>query len=300
MNDVIIPGDVEISSGNPAVDFLRRACALFYRAQQIGDEIVKCPFCGENTPELWRHFMAVTSWTGDVLQVPTFSITMEPADERFYNAEVSIAWMVCPSETCKEIIVRITRELSRTRDALFTPGFKFKEQWLAVPRKPFPRPIDPIVGDPYRNDYFEASAILADSPRMSATLSRRILADLLEKYAGRSEYLLATRIDNFIDDPRYPSNIKDNLHYLREIGDFAAHTQKDKQTDEIINASPEEAEWTLDVIDSLFEYFIVAPERDRIRREGIDKKNERAGRKPIKGRNAGEAAKSNAKDKNGA
>jgi hypothetical protein len=94
---------------------------------------------------------------------------------------------------------------------------------------------------------------------------------------------------------------KDNLHYLREIGDFAAHTQKDKKTNEIINASPEEAEWTLTVIDSLFEYFIVAPEKDRIRREGVDEKAAKAGRKPIKPRNADKAAKSKAdtKDENG-
>ena len=116
---------------------------------------------------------------------------------------------------------------------------------------------------------------------MSAVLSRRILADLLENYAGRTEYNLATRIKKFIEDPQYPSYLKQNLEHLREIGDFAAHAQKDLKTSEILDVGPEEAEWTLDVIDSLFDYFIVAPEKDKTRRANFEKKMVAAGRKPI-------------------
>jgi uncharacterized protein DUF4145 len=238
---------------------------------------VKCPFCGENTPELWQHFVAVTNWKGEVLQAPVFSVTMEPADERFYNAEIWINWMVCPNESCKEIIVRIRRELSPYRDKLFRPGFKFDEKWIAVPRKPFPRPIDPLVGDPYRRDYMEASLILDDSPRMSSVLSRRILQDLLEQFAGRTEYKLEDRIDNFIADTKYPSSIKDNLHHLRDIANFSAHTKTNKATGEIIEVDRDEAEWTLEVVDGLFDYFIVAPERDKQRRTNWDAKRGQTG-----------------------
>ncbi|MGH8012808.1 MAG: DUF4145 domain-containing protein [Candidatus Binataceae bacterium] len=107
---------------------------------------------------------------------------------------------------------------------------------------------------------------------MSGILSRRILSDLLRKYAGRAEYKLEDQINKFIDDAAYPSNVKDNLHYLREIGNFAAHTKANKVTGEIIEVGVEEAEWALDVIDGLFDYFIVGPERNRLRRVKWDQK----------------------------
>ena len=69
---------------------------------------------------------------------------------------------------------------------------------------------------------------------------------------------------------------------LREIGDFGGHTQKDQTTGEIIEITAKEAEWTLTVIDGLFDYFIVGPARDKQRRAEFDKKIEKAGRRSIK------------------
>jgi len=116
---------------------------------------------------------------------------------------------------------------------------------------------------------------------MSAVLSRRILADLLKQYAGLNDYNLAGRIDKFIADRQHPSRLRDNLHYLREMGDFGAHTMEDDQG-HIVNVEREEAEWTLQMVEDLFDYFIVAPEKDKALRESFDKKLEQAGRKPIK------------------
>jgi hypothetical protein len=132
-----------------------------------------------------------------------------------------------------------------------------------------------------KRDYQEASLILNDSPRMSAVLSRRVLSDLLKDYAGYDEYTLAKQIDKFIADPHHPSNAKDNLHYLREMGDFGAHTKTDAATGEIIEVTRDEAEWTLDVVDGLFDYFIIRPTRDAARRVEMDEKLKKAGRKPI-------------------
>ncbi|MGD0456496.1 MAG: hypothetical protein ABSC21_01975 [Terriglobia bacterium] len=50
---------------------------------------------------------------------------------------------------------------------------------------------------------------------------------------------------------------------------------------QIINVGREEADWTLKVVTDLFDYFIVAPERDKVLREAIDKKLAQAGRKPV-------------------
>jgi hypothetical protein len=70
---------------NPALDFLYEACALFHTATRFGDGIVKCPFCGENTPELWQHFLAYTDWKGQALGKPVIALSMAPGDERFFQ-----------------------------------------------------------------------------------------------------------------------------------------------------------------------------------------------------------------------
>jgi hypothetical protein len=60
----------------------------------------------------------------------------------------------------------------------------------------------------------------------------------------------------------------------------STHTQTDDQA-EIINVTREEAEWTLDVVDRLFDYFIVAPAKDKALHETWDEKLKATGRKPI-------------------
>ncbi len=97
---------------------------------------------------------------------------------------------------------------------------------------------------------------------MSAVMSRRILADLLERYADQTQFRLPERIDSVRADTSYPTAIRKRLHYLREIADFGAHTQTDG-TAEVVNVTEAEAEWTLDVVDALFDYFIVGPTDSR-------------------------------------
>jgi hypothetical protein len=161
------------------------------------------------------------------------------------------------------------------------------ETWIALPKRPATPPVHPLVTDPFKKDYLEAWTILEDSPRMSAVLSRRLLADLLEKYASLSQNSLPQRIDEFIGDTRHPLWLRENLHYLREVGNFDAHTQQDKTPTQpiaepvIINVDKAEAEWTLKIIDDLFEYFIVAPQKDKEMRKAIDKKLADASRKAI-------------------
>ena len=98
---------------------------------------------------------------------------------------------------------------------------------------------------------------------------------------GLSEYNLEERIDEFNKDTKHPIGLRENLHRLREAGNLSVHTNKDDQL-VIIDVDREEAEWTLDVIDRLFDYFIVTPASDAKFRKAIDEKVNKAGRKPIK------------------
>jgi hypothetical protein len=153
------------------------------------------------------------------------------------------------------------------------------QTWTVRPRFGV-RSIEREVPEPYRTDYLEAAALLDVSARMSAVLSRRLLYDLLAQYAGIAEYTLKGSIDAFVADTAHPRKIRENLHLLREMGDFGAHTQKNDQS-EIVNVSREEAEWTLNVIDRLFDYFVVSPTKDKALHDAWDEKLQATGRKPI-------------------
>jgi hypothetical protein len=201
-----------------------------------------------------------------------------------------LEWMQCPNQNpkCEGIIVRATKYeydpgyREPGKSVQFTQAPHENEQvWIAVPQRRAVRPIDPLLPDAFADPFREAWLIRDDSPGMSAVLSRRVLADLLEQYAGCTGYTVKEQIDKFIADAQHPSHVKENLHYLREMADFAAHTKKDLTTGEILKTTSEEATWTLDVVESLFHYFIIGPAKDAARRAEMAKKMQQAGRKPI-------------------
>lgn len=242
-----------------------------------------CPFCRHAIAATWQQFVANTNHLG--MPNTPFQAQLHTAVSRggARNAvSVTAYWLQC--QNCQEIVIQIART-----EANQSPP---TETWVALPRRPNLPTLNSLIADPFRKDYLEAWAILEDSPRMSAVLSRRLLADLLEKYSNLKQFSLASRIDAFIADTRHPLWLRQNLHYLREAGDFGAHKQEDKTASSaatsqattepiILDVSKDEAQWTLDVIGDLFEYFIVAPEKDKEMRTAIDKKIAAANRKPI-------------------
>lgn len=270
---------------NPAFDCLRRACALFPRADGT-TETMKCPICDHDMPPRWQNFYAVTGEDGKQLKEPQSRITawlpsqtLETGDIVQWAKTVIVRWMVCSNDDCRQILILIGDSLHPPTD-IPTHDNAFR-RWYGLP--PFrTRKIDPTVPDPFKSDYQEAASILKFSPRMSAVLGRKVLADLLEQYGHVPRSIkLSKMIDDFIKQPGHPSHVTDNLHYLREIADFSAHTQKD-ELGNIVSVEPEEAEWTLETLDTLFDYFILGPEKDKARRANFDKKVAAAGRKPIK------------------
>ena len=88
-------------------------------------------------------------------------------------------------------------------------------------------------------------------------------------------------IEAFEKQGGHPSHVTGDLDTCVRLQIFQAHTQKD-ELGNIVDVEPGEAEWTLEVVDTLFDYFIVGPEKDKERRAKFDKKIEAAGRKPIK------------------
>jgi len=192
-------------------------------------------------------------------------------------------WMQCPNRNCQQLLVHVDRRIydahGRGRPGQVTD--LLEEETLAFPKRRPTRVIDTLVPEALAKPFKEASLILDISPGMSAVLSRKLLADLLEQYAGCTGYSVKEQIDKFIADAQHPSHVKENLHYLREMADFAAHTKKDLTTGDILSTTTDEASWTLDVVETLFEHFIVGPAKDAKRRADMAAKMQQAGRKPI-------------------
>lgn len=194
-----------------------------------------------------------------------------------HGTSYSLDWMRCGNEDCKQLVIRMH---------VFTQGgymrSETRETWFALPRfSSTALPVDPLVPDRYRKDFLEAAAILDLSPRMSAVLARSILADLLAQYAGHKEVNLQDRIDSFNKNTSHPRALRENLHHFRVVANFGAHTTTSDQG-EVIPVEHDEAEWTLDLVERLFDHLIVTPAKDRKQRDVVAAKLKAAGRKPIK------------------
>lgn len=141
--------------------------------------------------------------------------------------------------------------------------------------------IPPEVPDEFREDYREASLILRDSPKASAALGRRCLQHILRDKAGVQPGNLYDEIQEVIDGGTVPSVIANALHSVREIGNFSAHLTKSKNTGEIVDVDEGEAEWCLDVIASLFDFYFVLPETVKKRVNAVNVKLAEAGKREI-------------------
>jgi len=153
---------------------------------------------------------------------------------------------------------------------------------LARPRSVL-RPLPPSeVPEEFAADYREASAVLSDSPKASAALSRRCLQHLIREKAGIKRQDLAKEIDELITSKTLPSHLSEAIDAIRNIGNFAAHPIKATATGEVLPVEPGEAEWTLDVLDGLFDFYFVQPALLQGKRNALNAKLASANKPPVK------------------
>jgi len=190
-----------------------------------------------------------------------------------WNYYWSIHTFTCPA--CHKPIVYL--EYQKNFGASLNNGMTF----MVFPRGAKRPPSPPEVPEAVAQDFNEACLVFDDSPQASAALSRRCLQLLLaEREVSKSDNL-STAIDDALAC-HLPSHIADNLDAIRNIGNFAAHPQKSKNSGEILPVEPHEAEWNLDVLEMLFDFYYVQPAKSSARREALNKKLEEAGKKPMK------------------
>ncbi len=144
------------------------------------------------------------------------------------------------------------------------------------------RVSEPEVPNRYRKDFSEASQVLSLSPKASAALSRRMLQDILREHFKIQKSSLALEIEEFIHLKDIPSYLTDAVDAVRNIGNFAAHPLKNNNTGEVVDVEPGEADWLLDVIESLFDFVFVQPKRLEERKNQLNQKLKNYGKPPMK------------------
>lgn len=143
------------------------------------------------------------------------------------------------------------------------------------------RPCPSDALDPYRQDFKEACDVLPLSAKASAAISRRLLQSILREKEQTKSKDLVDQIHEVIAANTLPGHIAEGLHAVRVIGNFAAHPTKSKNTGEIVEVEPGEAEWNLDVVGSLFDFYFVQPELTKKRKAKLNAKLTAAGKPTI-------------------
>jgi hypothetical protein len=145
-------------------------------------------------------------------------------------------------------------------------------------RPPAPKEVPQAIAE----DYNEACLVLADSAKASAALSRRCLQTILREAAKAKPGDLFNEIQQVLDSGKLPGHIAEALDAVRAIGNFAAHSIKSKQSGEVIPIEPGEAEWNLDVLESLFDFYYVQSALLQAKKDALNKKLASAGKPAVR------------------
>lgn len=180
----------------------------------------------------------------------------------------------CTCADCQTGIVKLTaRGLFKTHE---------HTTYIAYPKHAPREPIDASIPPDFTEDYHEACAVLNDSAKASAALSRRCLQHILREQTKVKHSDLSKEIDELLGRNTLPSHLSEALDAIRNIGNFAAHPIKSTNTGEIVPVEPGEAEWCLDVLEQMFDYYFVGPAKTKAKKDALNQKLQDAGKPPMK------------------
>lgn len=195
------------------------------------------------------------------------------AGEIGYEHNTSSSWsvfhMMCPA--CLRAVIQLAKHL-RSR---------VERYWVypqGTSRQAAPSQVPAELADGFN----EACKVLDLSPKASAALSRRCLQHLL-RLQGFTHHDLVKAIDAALVSKSIPGSLARNLDAIRNIGNFAAHPTKDTNSGEIVEVESEEADWNLDVLEGLFDFYYVQPAHDQAKIDALNAKLLAAGKPAMKG-----------------
>lgn len=206
----------------------------------------QCPHC--------NHFVTITQ------NMQSYDVHYLEIDNAIGKIAVYSTFFVCPNPDCNFPTCRVW--LSEWHYApgggYKTTGKKLKE-WRLYPEgssRPYPDYVPQVI----RNDYQEACLIVNQSPKASATLSRRCLQGILRDYWKVKPGRLVDEIKEITDkvDP-VTWNAIDSV---RSIGNIGAHMEKDINV--IVDVDPGEAELLIQLVETLLtEWYVGRHEREQ-------------------------------------
>jgi len=222
------------------------------------------------------------------MKCPHCAVEIHAEARRVYLGEDSegqwcIEQYLCPNPDCNKLIFYLVRGSERVDlNGRFGGFHEIQKRFLVHPKGSNRPPVLPQVPQKLADDYVEAGIVLPDSPKASAALSRRCLQNLLREVAKVKPGNLAKEIQEVIDSKTLPSYLVEVIDAVRNIGNFAAHPIKSEKSGEILPVEPTEAEWNLDVLEALFDFYFVQPDVVRKKRAALDLKLKEVGNKPMK------------------
>lgn len=239
---------------------------------------MKCPYCLDNFYENWKYFEY-----SDTIQPLEYAFLLKEDDKLF-----SLRYCYCPS--CKKMIIQIGsikiavfESIKRTLANIQPQNIYNYQKWFMLKPNSISRaPLPNEVPQEFVEDYIEACLVLPESPKASAALSRRCLQNLLIEKAGAKGDNLSQQIQYVLDSKELPSYLANGLDAVRNIGNFSAHPIKSKSSGEIVKVDPGEAEWNLDILEDLFDFYFVRPSIYAKKKEALNKKLIDSGKPPLK------------------
>jgi len=225
---------------------------------------MRCPSCRKEfhpQPNLTQNY-----WVAD--------------DDENSRDAFGVVIQLCPS--CQEMVVIYRAGEGSERSDGSIDLYLVKQSYVIYPEEKNLLVPDEVPQE-YRGELEEANSALSYSAKASAALSRRLLQKVLNKELNIKKRDLSLEIDEFIEKSNAPTYLTGALDAVRHIGNFASHPMKYTNTGQIVDVEEGEAEWLIDVLESLFDFVFVQPERLKKRRDELNAKLAALGKPSLKG-----------------
>lgn len=226
----------------------------------------RCPYCGQNATIDSNNEAEFFNFLG----VTRTQKWKNKNDDMIFITKI----ITCPNENCKEFSLEVEMHKAfHNQNVYINFGLskeKLLKKWKLLPHsmaKVFPN----YIPDNIKKDYEEACAILNDSPKASATLSRRCLQGIIRDYWEITDKNTLFNEIKELSAKGVDQNIIDTLQAFRSIANIGAHPEKDNT---IIDVEKKEAEELIKMIEMLFEEWYIAREERKRRLNNIKQINQ--------------------------
>ncbi len=213
------------------------------------EEPIQCPHC-------------LTSSAVEFSKLkPSMMYEKQNAGEAFYYVDHGY----CQNLNCLRLIMRLRKMehglvISQT---FIIPHAQSRRKFEYVP---------PAINSAYE----EAGNVLGYSPSASAALARRCLQMTIREHFKIEKNSLYDEIQELVNEKNLPEHIVKGLDKVRGIGNLALHPEHDAQTGLIVEINKDEAEWTLDILETLFNYCFEEPKKSEQRTQRLEEKLDQA------------------------